>query len=326
MVTMFLTLVGLTALAVGGVGAGQAVGAFLDRKRAEIATLKALGAEGGTIFLMFFLQVMTIALAAVLLGLVLGAMLPFALGASYGADIPAPAIYAVYAGPLWLAAAFGIFSAAAFAIPPLARAFEVAPAMLFRDVVAPGRVRGRLPYLALAAGCRRHRDRARARGRALAAFRCVFHRRDRGRDWWRSGLFAQGFRWVLRRLPRPSSSTLRLALANLTRPGAATSSVVVALGLGLTLLSAVMLLDGTIASQVKDELPSTAPTFFFVDIPPDEVDAFDTTIHRFHADDYNRAPMVRARITSLNGVPSRLAKVDEGSRWALAGDRGITYA
>lgn len=325
MVTMFLTLVGLTALAVGGVGAGQAVGAFLDRKRAEIATLKAMGAEGGTIFLMFFLQVMTIALAAVALGLVLGAMLPFALGASYGSDIPAPAIYAVYAGPLWLAAAFGIFSAAAFAIPPLARAREVAPAMLFRDVVAPANARGRLPYLAMAAGA----------GAIVIALALVVAPSPLFAAYFLGGiagglialgLFAQGFRWMLRRLSRPSSSTLRLALANLTRPGAATSSVVVALGLGLTLLCAVMLLDGTIAAQVKDELPSTAPTFFFVDIPPDEVDAFDTTIRRFHADDYNRAPMVRARITALNGVPSRLAKVDEGSRWALAGDRGITYA
>ena len=45
-VTMFLTLVGLTALGVGGVGAGQAITAFLDRKRADIAILKSLGAVG----------------------------------------------------------------------------------------------------------------------------------------------------------------------------------------------------------------------------------------------------------------------------------------
>ncbi|HEY2068551.1 MAG TPA: FtsX-like permease family protein [Rhizomicrobium sp.] len=324
-VTMFLTLVGLTALAVGGVGAGQAVGAFLDRKRAEIATLKALGAEGGTIFLMFFFQVMAIALVAVLLGLVLGALMPFAVGAAYGADIPAPANYAVYAGPLWLAAAFGIFSAAAFSIPPLARAREVAPAMLFRDVVAPTRARGRFVYLALAAG-------AAAVVIVLALlvapsplFAAYFLGGVAG-GLLALTLFAQALRWSLRRLPRPNAPTLRLALANLTRPGAATSSVIVALGLGLTLLAAVMLLDGTIAAQVKDELPGTAPTFFFVDIQPDETDAFDRVIHRYHAQDYRRSPMIRGRITALNGVAARNAKVDEGARWALSGDRGITYA
>ena len=324
-VTMFLTLVGLTALAVGGVGAGQAVGAFLDRKRSEIATLKALGAEGGTIFLMFFLQVMTIAVAAVALGLVLGALLPFGVEALYGAEIPAPAKYAVYGGPLLLAAVFGLFSAAAFAIPPLARAREIAPASLFRDIVAPSNARGRLPYLALAAG-------AAAIVIALALFispSVVFAAYFLGGV---AGglivlnLFALGLRWTLRRLPRPKSSTFRLALANLTRPGAATSSVVVALGLGLTLLAAVMLLDGTVAAQVKDDLPGTAPTFFFVDIQPDETDAFDRTVARFHPSDYKRSPMIRGRITALNKIAAKDAKVDQSARWALSGDRGITYA
>jgi putative ABC transport system permease protein len=324
-VTMFLTLVGLTALAVGGVGAGQAVGAFLDRKRAEIATLKALGAEGGTIFLMFFLQVMAIALAAVLAGLVLGAAMPFAIGAFYGADIPAPAQYAIYAGPLWLAAAFGIFSAAAFSIPPLARAREVAPATLFRDIVAPSPARGRLGYLLLAAGAAMVIVALALAVAPSPLFAAYFLGGVAG-GLIAFGLFAQGLRWLLRRLPRPKTPSLRLALANLTRPGAATSSVVVALGLGLTLLAAVMLLDGTIAAQVKDQLPGTAPTFFFVDIQPDETQAFDRAIHRFHADDYRRSPMIRGRITALNGVAARNAKVDEGSRWALAGDRGITYA
>ncbi|MGH6870275.1 MAG: ABC transporter permease [Rhizomicrobium sp.] len=325
MVTMFLTLVGLTALAVGGVGAGQAVGAFLDRKRAEIATLKALGAEGGTIFLMFFFQVMTIAAVAVALGLVIGTALPLIVGRTYGADIPAPAIYAVYAGPLWLAGAFGILSAAAFAIPPLARARQIAPAMLFRDVVAPSKAHGGMRYLALAAGA----------GAAVVALALIVAPSPLFAAYFLGGLaaglvaltlFAEAFRWVLHRLPRPGSSTMRLALANLTRPGAATASVVVALGLGLTLLSAVMLLDGTISAQVKDDLPATAPTFFFVDIQPDQTQAFDATIHRFHTDNYVRSPMIRGRIVALNGVPARLAKVDEGSRWALAGDRGITYA
>jgi putative ABC transport system permease protein len=324
-VTMFLTLVGLTALAVGGVGAGQAVGAFLDRKRSEIAMLKTLGAEGGTIFLMFFFQVMTIAVAAVALGLVLGALLPFAVEALYGAEIPAPARYAVYSGPLLLAAVFGLFSAAAFAIPPLARAREIAPASLFRDIVSPAKTRGRLPYLALAAG-------AAAIVVALAlyispslVFAAYFLGGVTG-GLIALNLFAQGLLWILRRLPRPKSSALKLALANLTRPGAATTSVVVALGLGLTLLATVMLLDGTIAAQVKDDLPGTAPTFFFIDIQPDEADTFDRIVARFHPSDYKRSPMIRGRITALNNIAAKDAKVDESARWALSGDRGITYA
>jgi putative ABC transport system permease protein len=325
-VTMFLTLVGLTALAVGGVGAGQAVSAFLDRKREEIATLKSLGAEGGLIFLTFFLQVMAIALVAVALGLVLGAAMPFAIAQFYGDEIPAPAVYAIYLGPLFLAAIFGLLSAAAFSIPPLARAREIPPASLFRDVVAPTHARGRLPYL-IAAG---------AAAFVVALLAVVISPTPLFALYFLGGvasvlvalrLVALGLQWVLRKIPRPRSPTFRLALANLTRPGAATSSVVVALGLGLTLLATVTLLDGTIAAQVKDSLPGTAPSFFFIDIQPDEVDDFDKTIKSFpSAAEYKRSPMIRGRITALNGVPSVQVKAAPSAKWVLSGDRGITYA
>jgi putative ABC transport system permease protein len=325
-VSMFLTLVGLTALAVAGVGAGQAVSAFLDRKREEIATLKSLGAEGGLIFLAFFLQVMAIALLAVVIGLILGAITPIAVGHFFGDEIPAPAIYTVYAGPLILAAIFGLLSAAAFSIPPLARTREIAPASLFRDIVAPTNARGRLPYLIAAVTC----------GLIVIALATALAPYPSFALWFIAGaagalillrLVATGLRWALRRLPRPANATWRLALANLTRPGAATVSVVVALGLGLTLLATVTLLDRTIASQVKDALPGTAPSFFFVDIQPDETQAFDATIHRFKsATDYKRSPMIRGRITALNGVPSKDVTVDKSARWVLNGDRGITYA
>lgn len=325
-VTMFLTLVGLTALAVGGVGAGQAVSAFLDRKRAEIATLKALGADGGLIFVTFFFQVMTIAVLAVAVGLVIGAILPFIVGALYGNALPTPAKFAVYPGPVLLAAIFGIFSAAAFAIPPLARAREIAPASLFRDIVAPMNARGRLPYLFAAAGAALIVIALALLVSPSPMFALYFlGGAVGGLIVLRIAAFILSF--ILRRLPRPKNPALRLALANLTRPGAATAGVVVALGLGLTLLAAVSLLDRTIAAQVKDNLPGKAPTFFFVDIQPDETAAFDAVIHKFKsAEDFKQTPMIRGRITALKGVAAKDAKIDPGARWAVSGDRGITYS
>lgn len=325
-VTMFLTLVGLTALAVGGVGAGQAVGAFLDRKRAEIATLKSLGADGWLIFLTFFMQVMTIAILAVIAGLVLGSALPFIVEALYGNALPVPANFAIFPAPLALSAVFGIFAAAAFAIPPLARAREIAPASLFRDIVAPVSARGRLPYLIAAVCC----------ALVVIGLALLIAPSPIFALWFLGGVagglivlriaaFALAF--ALRRLPRPRNTGLRLALANMTRPGAATAGVVVALGLGLTLLATVSLLDHTIAAQVHDSLPGKAPTFFFIDIQPGETAAFDATIKKFKtAEDYKRTPMIRGRIVSLKGVPAKDAKIDPSSRWAVNGDRGITYA
>lgn len=324
--TMFLTLVGLTALAVGGVGAGQAVGAFLDRKRSEIATLKSLGAEGGFVFLVFFVQVMAIALLAVFAGLIVGALLPSLVAALYGSAIPLPAKYGVYPNQLAFAAVFGLLAACAFAIPPLARAREVAPASLFRDIVAPASARGRWPYLLAAIAAF-----AAIVGLAvLISPQPIFAAEFLGGigggllTLW---LCAFVLRFILKRLPRQRGAQLRLALANLTRPAAATTGVVVALGMGLTLLAAVTLVDRTIDAQVADDLPQTAPSFFFVDVQPDQIAKFDAIIHRFRsASDYRRTAMIRGRITALNGVPASKAKVAPDAKWALSGDRGITYA
>jgi len=325
-VSVFLTLVGLTALAVGGVGAGHAVRAFIDRKREEIATLKALGADGNLIFLIFFLQAMAIAALASLTGLVLGAAIPFVVEHLYGAELPVPASFRIFPGPLALAFVFGMLSAAAFAVPPLARAREIAPAGLFRDLVAPAQIRGRLPYLATAAGA----------ALLIVALALAVSPSRAFTLWFLVGaaggfvalrLAAAGLKFLLRRLPTASHQAPRLALANMTRPGSPTDSVIVALGIGLSLLAAVTLLDRTISAQVNDSLPESAPTFFFVDIQPADAAAFDSTIARFaSARDCRRTPMIRGRITALNHVPAAKAKVASDSRWVLSGDRGITYA
>ena len=60
--TQYLTLVGLTALLVGGVGVANAVKGHLDRRREVIATLKALGATGGRVFGIYLTQVLVLSL------------------------------------------------------------------------------------------------------------------------------------------------------------------------------------------------------------------------------------------------------------------------
>jgi putative ABC transport system permease protein len=324
--TMFLTLVGLVALGVGGVGAGQAILAFLDKKRNDIAILKSLGASGGFVFLIFFLQVMAVAVLATLLGTALGAALPFAAVTFYGDALPVPPSFGFYPMPLLLACAFGLLSAVAFAVPPLSRARAVPPASLFRDTVAPAAVEGQNLYRAISIGA--------AAGVALLTL-IIAPSRMFAAEFLVGAiaalgllrLLAEGLRRTLRAMPRPNSPLVRLALTNLVRPGAATGGVITALGLGLTLLATVTLLSATINAQVAAALPARAPSFFFVDIQPDEAVPFDHVVTGFSgASDYKRTPMIRGRITALNGVPSAQAQVAPDAKWALNGDRGITYA
>jgi putative ABC transport system permease protein len=75
--TQFLSLVGLAALLVGGVGVGNAVSSFLTARLRTIATLKCLGAPERLVFLTYFLQLAALALLGVVIGLVIGAGLPF---------------------------------------------------------------------------------------------------------------------------------------------------------------------------------------------------------------------------------------------------------
>jgi putative ABC transport system permease protein len=323
--TMFLTLVGLTALVVAGVGAGQAVEAFLERRRATIATLKAMGAEGKQIFLIYLLQIMAVAVLGLVLGLAAGAALPFAVEHFFGNEIPAPAHYAVYPGPLALAAAFGTLAALGFAIPPLARAREIAPAGLFRDLVAPSSRHGRWPYLAASIG-------AFAAIAALSIFLSPYPLFNLGFLGGTIGvlivlrLIAAGLRRGLARLPRQKSQLLRLALANLTRPGTPTASIIVALGLGLTLLATVALIQTSVEAEVEDQLPSHAPSFFFVDIQGNQIEPFARLVSGFStAADFNSTPMLRGRIVKLNGVPVGEAKIASEARWAVDGDRAVTY-
>ncbi|MBV9548310.1 MAG: ABC transporter permease [Alphaproteobacteria bacterium] len=324
-VSMFLTLVGLTALCVGGAGAGQAILAFLDRKRADIAILKSMGTDGRLVFLTFLLQVMGIAFLATLLGAAAGAVVPFLVIWRYGAALPVPPHFGLYASPILLAMAFGLLTAVTFTVPPLSRGRVVPPASLFRDTVDPSG-RAPLPYL-FAAGA------ASVVIVLLALWTAPVPRF--AAEFMIGGvivmgmlrLAGQGLKRAIAALPRPRSPLLRLALANLTRPGAATGGIITALGLGLTLLATVTLLGKAVEAQVQNEIPATAPSFFFVDIQKSDAAAFDAVIHSFSsASLYQRTPMIRGRIVAVNGVPSRDLRVAPDARWAFNGDRGITYA
>ena len=322
---IFLSLVGLTALNIGGIGVGNTVQSYLAGKSETIATLKCLGAGSGLIFRIFLLEVGALALLGVLAGVLLGALVPYGVVAALGESLPVPARLTFYAGPLALAASFGVLTALAFALWPLSKAREVPAASLFRSLVTPlGRLPRRRDLLALALAVATLITLALLNGQhvifsrafiagtvlALAAF-------------W---LLARLLVATLRRLPRPSRPALRLALANLTRPGAPTPSIVVSLGAGLTVLIAVALVEGNLARQVAERIPERAPAFFFIDIQPDQVAPLEAAIAELPgAELLQRLPTLRGRLAGIGGVAVAEAKIDPQAEWFTQGERGFTY-
>jgi putative ABC transport system permease protein len=324
--SQFLTLVALTALLVGGVGVANAVASHLARKRDAIATMKALGATGADIFAIYCSQIMLVALFATLIGAAIGAALPFVIVRLFGAIIPLPVAPALYPPVLVLSIGYGLLTALAFALWPLARAHDISVSMLFRDQVAAGRAWPRSRYVVATALI--------VAALAALAILAAYDRRLAAMFVVSAAVIFAALRLVAmltmalaRRLPRQRSTLMRLAITNIYRPGALTPSVVLSLGLGLSLLVTVVEIDGNLHRQFAAALPEKAPTFFFIDIPSADAERFDTFVReRVPGSVLERVPMLRGRIVAAGGTKAEDLKPGEGSAWVLRGDRGITYA
>jgi len=331
-VTLFLTLVGLTALLTGGIGVANAVRAHLLGRLNTIATLKCLGAPADTIFSIYLIQLGFLAAVGIVAGLVIGAVIPFIAGSALGDLLPVQARFGFYPSALLQAAVFGILTAALFTLWPLARARDIPPVALFRNVLADaGRwPRGKYMIAIVIVGLtlcaftiltaeRRDYAAAFVAGSAVAMVLFGFAARGVMRF---AARMTQG-----RNSPTAGRPSLRLAFANLYRPGSPTTSVVLSLGLGLSVLVAIALLESNLNRQLADGLPSDAPSMFFVDIQPHQEEAFRTTIAPMPGvNKVLTAAMIRARIIKVNDIPSEEYEKTVGGSWALRGERGISYS
>jgi len=324
--SQFLTLVGLTALIVGGVGVANAVRAFIDGKRNVIATFKSVGASSGFVVQIYLIQVMLIAIGGILAGLVVGAAIPFAAAGALSAILPISTGAEIYPAALGQAALFGILVAFVFAVAPLGRAGEVPATALFRQQSFSDGKLARWPYL-LASGL----------ALALLCLLAVVLAEDRriaavfllgvGGAFLVLIVVGRVVQAIAKRAPTVRSTPLRLAIGNIHRPGALTPSVVLSLGLGLALLVTLAQIDTNLRREISGNLPERAPNFFFVDIQSAEVDGFRTLINEVTSDpDLQMVPMLRGRITALNGGEINEQNVPPEGRWVLRGDRGITYS
>ena len=324
--SQFLALVGLTALVVGGVGVANAVRAYLDGKRSVIATFKSLGASGGFVFTVYLVQILLIAALGIVAGLLGGALMPFAANAALQSLIPVPAETAIYPGALGIAGLFGVLVTLAFALLPLGRVRDVPATALFREMGFMGRGFPRLAYVISAV----------AIASVLALLAVLF-----SADRYIASIFVGAtvfafvvlrcvswlVQWLAKKSPRVRSTALRLAVGNIHRPGALTPSVVLSLGLGLTLLVTLALIDGNLRRQITESLPERAPNFFFVDIQGAEVENFARLLKKeAPGGTLVRVPMLRGRIVALNGIDVQKIAVPAGGAWVLRGDRGITYS
>lgn len=325
----FLVLVALAALAIAGIGIGNGVNSYLEARRNSIATLKILGASSGDIARIFLLQLAAASSLAILAGLAVGISVTPLLGKALQGLLPIEPGLVIDARALAIAAAYGALISLTFAAPPLVRARDFPAMALMRARINPLASQWRAVLLPVGLGL--------AGIAALAILTAPQPLLAAGFLGGAALLFAlltllgKGLTALAARMPRPKGAIARMALANLHRPGAQTSALVVALGFGLAsfvLLAGVQTsLDGNIVSRV----PTRAPDYFVLDVPRDRMDAFDAVVKGAAPQaDIRTVAALRGSIVAY-GPANAMTRVSDlkqipDNAWPLRGDRGLTYS
>lgn len=321
----FLSLIGLAALVIAGIGVSNGVSSYLAQKRGGIATLKVLGATSGDIERIYLLQVAAVAALAIVAGLVVGAMLPPGIVALAGDILPVQPGFSVHPLPLVTSAAYGLLIALIFTLPPLARARTQPAAAIFRAHVDPSRridwrstrivaVAGAVLVAVAVLTAREPVFSAAVLGAVVAVLLLLL-------------ALGWGVSRLARRVPRPRRPLLRLALANLYRPGAQTSALVVALGLALTLFVTLAAIQTSLNAEIERTVPKKAPNLFVLDVPSTEEARFRTLVDReAKGAQLNIVPALRGTIVAYAGQRVADMKDRPEGAWFLRGERGVTYS
>ncbi|MEO0906157.1 MAG: FtsX-like permease family protein [Pseudomonadota bacterium] len=324
----FLTLVGLAALVIAGIGIAGGVSSYLDQRRASIATLKVLGASSRDIVRIYAIQIAAAAFIGSALGLATGVLVTPILGAALEGLLPVESGFVIEPAPLMLAGGYGVLVAFAFAAAPLLRARSFPAMALMRSRIVP-LARDRRAVMATVIGI--------AAICALALLTTAQPLLSGGFLIGAGGALAllAGLglllQYVARRLPRPTNPLLRSALANIHRPGAPTSALVTALGFGLAAFVLLASIQSAIDGNIDTRVPKEAPDYFVLDVPPAGKDRFSQIVTDAFPEAQVRAvPTMRGAILAYGPqdnmqIVADLERIPEGA-WALRGERGITYS
>ncbi|WP_114520491.1 FtsX-like permease family protein [Altererythrobacter sp. ZODW24] len=325
----FLTLVGLAALVIAGIGIGGGVSSYLEARRGSIATLKIVGATSRDIMRIYGMQLGAAALIGSMAGLIVGVAVTPVLGFALGALLPVQTGIVIDPAALLSALAYGLLVALVFAAPPLLRARRFPPMALMRAKVSPLAQAWRDSALPVGLGLG-----------GIVALVLLSARRPELSAGFLVGAAAvlsilAFLGWAIRklaaRLPRPKNPLLRTALANIHRPGSSTAALVTALGFGLSAFVLLAAIQSSLDGNIERNIPERAPDYFVLDIPQDRVDDFTAMVTADQPEASIRTvPALRGAILGYGAEDSmirvsELEELPEGA-WPLRGERGLTYS
>jgi putative ABC transport system permease protein len=324
----FLTLVGLAALVIAGIGIGGGVSSYLEARRRSIATLKVLGASSGDIVRIYAMQIGAAALVGSAAGLAVGIAITPLLGMALQGLLPVTSGVVIEPAALILATSFGLLVAVIFAAPPLIRARSFPAMALMRARVSPLKANKQaLPWVlgglgAIVALVLLTSNDARLAlmfmGGAAAVFGIL-------------ALLGTAIGELAKRAPRARNPLLRAAIANLHRPGSSTGALVTALGFGLAAFVLIAAIQSSINGNIERSIPREAPDYFVLDIPRDRASEFEALVQDVDPEaEIRMVPTMRGAILAYGpeGNMVRVSELEEipDGAWPLRGERGLTYS
>ncbi|MGF1815657.1 ABC transporter permease, partial [Vibrio splendidus] len=121
----------------------------------------------------------------------------------------------------------------------------------------------------------------------------------------------------------PTSTSMRLALSRINRTPLATGIQFGSLALSLMLLSIIWLVRNDLLSDWQQTLPENAPNAFALNIASYEKDSYLETIDANEVERTQAFPIIRGRLTTINGVEA--AKYSDTSQETDALSREINF-
>jgi putative ABC transport system permease protein len=328
----YLGLIGLTALFIGGLGVGTSIHAFLRDKLRTIAILKAVGADSATVVSTYVVQAVFLgcvgSFAGILLGISLQRGLPPLMAALFVSDLldqlgVSSELSQSSIWPLLKGATLGLLSTLLFTLWPLLKIRDIHPGAIFRRDAEQTTVEQKSPLSRwwVTWGLADRWNVGTAGGIILGL--CAL-------SVWQAGSWSIGFMFIgamalaitvlfvcarlfvrgLAWMPMPRVLSLRYALGNVVRPGSQATGIMVAIGIGVMVIATVSLVEQALLRQIQENRPADAPTFFFIDIQPDQAQEFVSLIDRQTGRTRpDLTPLVRSRLHAIDG---HVVTVDEG--------------
>jgi putative ABC transport system permease protein len=332
--SLFFVLTAITTLIVAGIGISNATSSYMWGKRRTIAAMKCLGASQAHIRRMYLIEICIVSVIAIIYGLFLGLDAKILLLRFLNDIMPVHGTHDIQPEPLLISAALGFITVLLFTLMPLQTSRNIRPAALFRGYVdaEPQGNRGSIAskllnytiYVLLAA--------------TMVALAIQLTNNTRIPLFFAGGLIGSllvlyFISIVVKRFARSvaqsgkGSFTTNIAFANLSRPGSATTSIIIALGIGMCVLTTLSLVSSNMRSQLERSLPEKAPAFFMLEVQPSDVEKLTASLKAIEGvQGVDTMPIIRGRITKLKGTLADDAEVEESVRWALRGERGLTVA